>query len=428
MGIGTKKFLRPLPWARNNTAELDDSQRSSGKTFAGDICKAAEGPPRRLRGTSPRPAEKQARRAGCPAADGQKTFAGVLWHMPTPTRRGRSAENTFAGLLRGRPSTSARFPPGRPVRISREFSAAGREDLSSGLGSRRGRSAENLSLTSPRQLKKTLANRFIFAYPGRPSRDFSADAHLRQSIPPLHIGRAHPHVGIGKDPTATIGKKQHRRAARRSGNLRHLDAYGGARRHKRPRRMMQGRGRSAEKVLFRGRPRTLAMSRRGRPGEFAGVLGGRQRCPFPPISAAPRAGREAVSPMCPPRTAVKTFAGVLGGRQRCPIVRLGVPPRKVRREDFRGTSPRPAEKQARRARCPAADGPGKTFAGLFSAAGRDALSSGLGFRRGRSAENTFAGILRGRPRETLVVLEVKPRTSYGGRRPCTFARAYLPYI
>ena len=62
---------------------------------------------------------------------------------------------------------------------------------------------------------------------------------------------------------------------------------------------------------------------------------------------------------------MKTFAGVLGGRQRCPIVRLGVPPRKVRREHFRGTSPRPAEKQARRARCPAADGPGKTFAGVL---------------------------------------------------------------
>ena len=110
--------------------------------------------------TSPRPAEKPARRARCPAADGPpgKTFAGVLGgrrrdalSSSLGSRRGRSAENTFVRLLRGRPRSrlvELDVPPrtarGRP---SREFSAAGRDALSSSLGSRRGRSAEKTFAT-----------------------------------------------------------------------------------------------------------------------------------------------------------------------------------------------------------------------------------------------------------------------------------------
>ena len=233
MGIGKKKFLRPRPLARNNTAELDVSQRSSGETFAGDICPAYGGSAggisdREVHSASMmqgrgRSAEKAGRSRlvlrgrprsrlvepdvpprtarGRPSREFSAAGRDAL-SSGLGSRRGRSAENTFAGVLRGRPRSrlvEPDVPPrtarGRP---SREFSAAGRDALSSGLGSRRGRSAEKtfagLLRGRPRETLVVLEvkPRKVRRNDLRGTSRRTKTMHLRQSIPPLHIGRAHP--------------------------------------------------------------------------------------------------------------------------------------------------------------------------------------------------------------------------------------------
>ena len=285
---------------------------------------------------------------------------------PRPTRdlgsrRGRSAENTFAGHLRGRreagssSSMSRRGRPGEDLRgVLGGRRGPVRDALSSSLRSRRGRSAENT---------------FVSLLRGRP----------RSRLVELDV----PPRTAGEDLRGVLGGRQRCPIVR---------AWGPA---------ADGPPRTLSRDFSAGRPSPMPAAGR--------LLRGRQRSLSSGLGRLSRefsAAAEGSSSLS--RRGRPGEGGSSRGRQRCPIVRLGVPPRKVRREHFRGTSPRPAEKPARRARCPAADGPGKTFA-EFSAAGKMPIVQGVPPRKvrredfrgtsaaGREAGSSSSMSRRGRP-------------------------------